>query len=41
MVMESILKKMIRAPLVNLKSIQDKSERDLYVKMLKELFDYD
>lgn len=27
MVMESILKKMIRAPLVNLKSIQDKSER--------------
>lgn len=41
LVFESVLKKMIKPPLVNLKSIQDKAERDLYVKILKELYNYE
>ncbi len=40
-IFETLLKRMIKSPLVNLKAIEDKTERDLYVKILKVLYNYD
>jgi glutamyl-tRNA reductase (EC 1.2.1.70) len=39
--LNSALKRLIREPILRLKEIEDSSKRELYAKVLEELFDID